>query len=464
MSAHSSFPVSLVGADLHIPLIDGTHARYVNLDYAASAPALSAVADAVDELLPWYSSVHRGAGFASTVATEVLAASRVALGNFVGARDEDLVVFTRNTTDSLNLLARALPANTTVITFDTEHHANLLPWRRHAVRSLGVPASPRLAVETLDRALRAELITGPVLVAVTGASNVTGEIWPIAELVEVAHRHGARVLLDAAQLAPHRAVDISALDVDYLALSGHKLYAPFGAGVLVGRADWLEAAEPYLAGGGAVRKVEIADTQWATGTARHEAGTPNLLGAFALATAANELTALGFDAITEHETALTAVLDEGLSGINGLVRHRLWGEEADRIGVATFNLIGFDPAVVAAILSAEFGIGVRDGAFCAHPFVAALTHDVARAPQAPPAAVRASFGVGSTIEDIDRLVSALDWISTHGTEVRYVCTEGRPTPEADDRPRPEVLTRLLNTVGLRPAVTTGAAPCVGAVD
>src|SRR5262249_53971201 len=152
------------------------------------------------------------------------------------------------------LLARSLPEPTSVVLFDTEHHAALLPWRGPWVRRLQTPPSTDQAIVALDAALTMAP-SGPRLVVVTGASNVTGEPWPIAELAEVARRHNARVALDAAQLAPHRPIDIQAWDVDYVALSGHKLYAPFGAGALIGRGDWLQAAEPYLAGGGATQQV-----------------------------------------------------------------------------------------------------------------------------------------------------------------------------------------------------------------
>ncbi|OEV06406.1 aminotransferase class V-fold PLP-dependent enzyme, partial [Streptomyces oceani] len=171
--------------------------------------------------------------------------SRADIARFLGCREDDEVVFTRSTTDSLNLLAHALPPGTRVFVFETEHHAALLPWRRHGrdTTLLPAPRSPREAVAALDRALRTAP-EGPRLVCVTGASNVTGELWPVAELTRVARRHGARTVLDAAQLVPHHPVDMAALDVDWVAFSGHKLYAPFGAGVLAGSPEWLRDAEP----------------------------------------------------------------------------------------------------------------------------------------------------------------------------------------------------------------------------
>src|SRR6478609_3215935 len=174
--------MKLVGGDLDVPLVTGEWVRYANLDNAASAPALESVAAAVDELLPYYGSVHRGAGFASVVSTEAYTRAREIVRGFVGAREDDVVLFTRNTTDAFNLLAGALPAGTTVLTFTGEHHANLLPWRRGDVRHLPVPASPADAVAALDAALQG---VGPALVSVTGASNVTGEVWPIQAIASV---------------------------------------------------------------------------------------------------------------------------------------------------------------------------------------------------------------------------------------------------------------------------------------
>lgn len=177
-----------------------------------------AVKEAVDALLPWYSSMHRGAGFPSRVATAAYEGARDAVLDFVGAPSGDAVVFTRHTTEAINVLANALPEDTGVVVFAGEHHADLLPWLRRRATVLPVPASPDEALDLLGDALVAAR-GGIGLVAVTGASNVTGEIWPYAEIAEIAHRHGARLLLDAAQLAPHRPIDMAGTGVDYLALS-----------------------------------------------------------------------------------------------------------------------------------------------------------------------------------------------------------------------------------------------------
>ncbi|GAA4726692.1 aminotransferase class V-fold PLP-dependent enzyme [Phytohabitans rumicis] len=378
----------------------------INLDYAATAPCARAAADAVAELLPWYGSVHRGAGALSQRSTLAYEVARQAVGDFLGARAGDHVIFTRNTTDALNLLARALPAGTPVVTYGAEHHANLLPWPVGAVR-LPVPDSPGAAIRALDAALRQ--LDAPALVAVTGASNVTGERWPVAELAAVAHRHGARIAVDAAQLAPHAPIDIADLDLDYVAVSGHKLYAPFGAGVLAGRGDWLDAAPPYLTGGGATRHVGAAthDVRWATGPARHEAGTPNLLGAVALAAVC---TTLDPTAVQATERALVARLRAGLAEIPGVAELRMFDPGAERVGIVSFVVAGRDSAEVAAELARDHGIGVRDGLFCAHPLTRRLIAEAAARTgrrDLPPTALRASVGLGTTESDVEALLSAL---------------------------------------------------------
>lgn len=452
-------PAPMVGAELEVPLFGGGRARYVNLDYAASTPCLAAVRDTLDRALPWYASVHRGAGFASTVCTELLDDARQAIGRFVGARPDDTVVLTRNTTDALNLLASVVPTGTTVISFVSEHHANLLPWRhRTASVLLGVPDSPAAALEAVDRAL-ADAPTG-ALVAVTGASNVTGEVWPLGDLGRLVRARGGRLAIDAAQLAPHRPIDLAADGIDWVAFSGHKLYAPFGCGALVGRADWLDEGQPYLAGGGAVLRVTPDATHWAVGPARHEGGTPNLLGALALAAATIELDRIGFDAVRAHEEALSRRLHAHLSAIPGIELYRLW-DSADTIGVTALNLDGWHHAHLAAVLSAEHGIGVRDGAFCAHPLARHLVGQ-GRVVQgtdgreADPGAVRVSFGLGTTAADVDRLGQALAAIADGGARASYQLWAGRFEPVADDRPRPSLLAGRGEPAGTGRQAT---APC-----
>ncbi|MBO1266881.1 aminotransferase class V-fold PLP-dependent enzyme [Arthrobacter cavernae] len=445
----ASRPLAAVtGAELQAPLIQGGHVRYANLDYGASAPALTVVSAHLNEILPFYASVHRGAGYASQISTSVYENSRNIVREFVGGRPDDSVIFTRNTTDSLNLLAGCLPVQDgehtgEVLYLDIEHHANLLPWQ-------GVPHRSIVAADTLAETIanvRAALQQGGVsLLAVTGASNVTGEILPIAALATLAHQYGARIVVDAAQLAPHRRINIAASDVDYLVFSGHKLYAPFGAGVLVGRPDWLDAGTPHLAGGGAVREARLDSVSWATGPARHEGGSPNVLGAATLARATQVLASLDQDAWHAHEAAIRSHLVEGLNRIDGVTVHQIFSDtdtENDTIGVVNFSVQGFDAGLVAAYLAAEHGIGLRDGRFCAHPLLKRLG--------LPSGSLRASFGVGSRLEDATRLLAGIEELKRTGLGWDYVVDAGRWVPANDHRSYPEWAP---NTPG-----TAGAAPC-----
>ncbi|MEW1656424.1 aminotransferase class V-fold PLP-dependent enzyme [Streptomyces sp. NPDC093707] len=431
-------PLPVLGCEVAVPLASGGEAVYAALDYAASAPALQRVWDDVAAYAPYYGSVHRGAGYLSQLSTDLFENSRATVADFLGCRPDDQVVFTRSTTDSLNLLAAALPEGARVFVFETEHHAALLPWERRAdlaVTYLDAPRTPRQAVDILEKALADREPYRAALVCVTGASNVTGELWPVRELAAAAHAHGARIVLDAAQLAPHRPVDLAGLDVDWVAFSGHKLYAPFGAGVLAGRADWLREAAPYLAGGGASRTVARRadgglDVEWHTSAARHEAGSPNVIGAYAIASACRALTEAGFDALAAREQELITAVRDGLADVPEVRFLSLFGDDAPRVGVLSFVVEGRNSADFAAALSAEYGIGVRDGLFCAHPLVRTLLGSDPRhpgecgAPAAAPgatpgatsgaapeerslAAIRVSFGVGTPDEHIARFIRAV---------------------------------------------------------
>ncbi len=429
-------PLPVAGAATMVPLVDGRRVPYANLDVAASAPALWAVVDHVAKVLPLYASVHRGAGYLSQVSTALYEQARRTIGSFVGAREDDLVVVTRNTTDSLNLLAGCIPDDPVtgvpgrVLVLDIEHHANLLPWQRTGEATV-LTGGPSVAA-TLD-AVRAELAdNGPyALVAITGASNVTGEALPIGPVVEAAHAAGARVVLDGAQLVPHRPFSLAETGVDYVAFSGHKTYAPYGAGALVGRRDWLDTGTPYLAGGGAVRRVRVAETTWHDGPARHEAGSPNVIGAVALAAAADALRSVDPAMLAVHEAALRDRLVAGLGEIDRVQVVRCWDDAVDPVGVVTFTVAGYDPGLVAAYLSAEHGIGVRDGRFCAHPLLGRLGFDAG--------AVRASVGVGTPGADVERLIAAVQALVTDGPQAQYDVVDGLWVVVDDPRPVPEGL-------------------------
>ncbi|WP_046775209.1 aminotransferase class V-fold PLP-dependent enzyme [Streptomyces yangpuensis] len=442
-------PLAVLGRDVTVPLVTGGEVTYAALDYAASAPALQRVWDDVAAYAPYYGSVHRGAGYLSQLSTDLFEQSRATVAEFLDCRPTDQVVFTRSTTDSLNLLAAVIPADCQVFVFETEHHASLLPWTNAQVSYLNAPRTPDEAVATLERALADRTASieegyGPALVCVTGASNVTGELWPVKELAAAAHAHGARIVLDAAQLAPHHPVSVRDLDVDWVAFSGHKLYAPFGSGVLAGRADWLQQAEPYLAGGGASRKVSRredggVDVEWHTTAARHEAGSPNVIGVYSIASACRALTEAGFENLVAREQRLVERVRQGLAEVQAVRVLSLFGDDAPRVGVISFVVDGWNSSHFAAALSAEYGIGVRDGLFCAHPLVRTLlgsepqTQGECGAPEAAPGerslnAIRVSFGAGTPDEHVDRFVRAVKELVTDGAKWQYRTEEGRCVP------------------------------------
>jgi selenocysteine lyase/cysteine desulfurase len=421
MSTSSSSLAELADAVTQVPLVDGTTTRFVNFDYAASAPPLASVHRVVTTAMAHYASIHRGQSYLSRMSTAAYERARETIAELTGARPDDVVVFTRNTTDALNLLASAVPGR--VVHLDIEHHANLLPWRGGQWTAVRAAESVDATLQEIERELQSE---PAALVSVTGASNVTGECLPLAALSDLAHRHGARLAVDGAQLAPHRPVDLAAAGVDYFACSGHKLYAPYGAGALIGRPDWLDATEPHQRGGGAVVSVSLDGVEWKPSPARHEGGTPNLVGAVSLGAAFQALNELGFDAITGHEQDLHGHLLDGLGQL-GIEPLRVWPGHTDLVGVVSFNVPGYRADLVAAYLSAEHGIGVRGGKFCAHPLLQ-------RFGLGDTGAVRASIGLGTSTDDVDAILRAIEILVADGPSWDYVAVDGYLSPNPDPRP------------------------------
>ena len=441
----------VVGIDQQVPLLDGSWRTYINLDNAASTPALRPVAERVNALRPWYASVHRGTGFKSQLTTWAYEQAHAAVLRFVGADPgEHVAIFCRNSTEAINRLARRFPLGEgdVVITSLMEHHSNDLPWRGRAhLCRVGVTAEGALDEDHLEHLLRR--YAGRVrLVAVSGASNVTGYVNPIYRIAQRAHEVGAQVLVDGAQLVPHRRVEMGPLSdpahIDYLAISGHKMYAPYGTGALIGRRDLFLQGDPDLVGGGAIALVTTSDVAWAPLPDKEEAGSPNVPGAVALAEAVRCLEQMGMDAVAEHEATLTAHALERLRAIDGIV---LYGDTNPgccpiRLGVISFTVRGMDHALVAAILGYEAGIGVRSGCFCAQPYifsllnvspeeVARLREDAARADlRHMPGMVRLSFGCYNTAGEIDAAVDALERIVRGEYRGRYAQQpDGRYHPE-----------------------------------
>jgi selenocysteine lyase/cysteine desulfurase len=401
---------------------------------------LREVLETVNRFMDWYSSVHRGAGFKSQVSTHAYEDARGIVADFVGAsRAEHVVIFGKNASEAINKVSWRLnlAPDDVVLVSHMEHHSNDLPWWAQArVEHIGVDDSGALDLAHLDSLLCRH--AGRVrLVAVTGASNVTGYMPDIHALARRVHAAGAQILVDCAQLAPHRRIDMRRLDdpahLDYVTLSAHKMYAPFGIGALIGRRDTFEQGEPEHRGGGTIDFVALDSVSWAQAPDRDEAGTPNVVGAVALAAAIKALSEIGMDQIAAHEAGLRAHALDRLARIDGI---RLYGtgdaSDADRhLGVIAFTLTGQPHGLVAAALAAEYGIGVRNGCFCAHPYLIrllGLTDDAVDAVRASmasgdrstiPGLVRISFGLYNATQDIDQLAVALEQIAAGRLATTY---------------------------------------------
>ncbi len=432
----------VVGAEEPVQLLNGSRRTYINFDNAASTPVLLPVLQRIGAFMPFYASVGRGSGYKSHLSTEEFEAARVTIGAFVGARPHShVVIFGKNTTEAINKLAHRFPfePGDVVLTSLMEHHSNDLPWRKAAeVQFIGIHEDGSLDLEHLKRLL--EDNGGRVkLVAVTGASNVTGIVNPLRDISRIVHDAGARLAVDAAQLAPHRAVDVGAADdperIDFLTYTGHKMYAPFGIGALIALKDSLRNDEPDVVGGGTVDFVTETKTYWSGLPYREEAGTPNVVGAIAWAEAIRCMQDIGMEDIAAHESQLAAYF---LRAINGLEPVHTFGlidpqKASDYLGVMTFGIADTPHKLVSAILGYEGGIGVRSGLFCAHPYLLRLQNidpssqdRIAseikdKGVSALPGLVRASFGIYNTEDEIDRFVDALKLIiegKTYGSYAR----------------------------------------------
>lgn len=412
---------------------------YVNLDHAASTPPLAPALRALEEGSRWYANVHRGSGYKARHTTEQFEAARERLAAFVRAdAASQACVFVRNATEGLNRLARRIPipAGHVVIVTDMEHHSNDLPWRLVApVVRVGVRPDGRVDEDELRETLRRQ--AGRVaVVAATAASNVTGFVNPVHRWAAWAHEAGARMVVDAAQLVPHRPLDLRPAQdpehLDAVAFSGHKLYAPFGAGVLVAPRDVLGQGDPDQVGGGTVDAVGRDYVVWAGLPDREEAGTPVILGAIALAAAADAIEAAGWPAVVAHESELAGRAFAGLKDVAGVTVYGGCEPDPDRLGVIPFNFERVPHGKAAAILGDEWGIGTRSGCFCAHPYVQSLlgidlagAHALAARATAGqkrglPGMVRASIGLSSSAQDIDRLVDAVSAIARGEHDDTYV--------------------------------------------
>ena len=425
------FRRDIVGIDKKVPLAGGGYKTYVNLDNAASTPVLRPVLDKVIEFMDWYSSVHRGAGFKSQVSTRVYDEAHEVVGSFVKADlSSNCVIFVKNATEAVNKVSYrlGLAKGDMVLTTMMEHHSNDLPWRSKAATVYaGVDRRGALDLDDLETKLR-QYGSRIKLVSVSGASNVTGFKNDVGSIAAIAHRAGVPVLVDGAQLVPHSPVDVKPDDhpehIDYLVFSAHKMYAPFGTGVLIGPKRTFLTGAPEYTGGGTVNIVTPETVEWAGLPDREEAGSPNVVGAVALAAAVQYLQRQGMRNIENHERTVTSYALKRLGEVKGL---KVYGEAdpnrtGNRVGVITFNLDSVPHGLVAAALAWEGGIAVRNGCFCAQPYMMQLLglnpHQLSRLIHKKragnlsdiPGMVRASLAAYNNKKDIDRLIECLEKI------------------------------------------------------
>jgi selenocysteine lyase/cysteine desulfurase len=409
----------IYGYDQKVPTKFGLK-RYLNLDNAASAPPFKRIIKLILKESLWYSSIHRGAGYKSRYLTERYEESRKTIADFVNADpNHDVVIFTKNTTDSINKLRHYLPylPGELVVYTRLEHHSNELPWLDNSSICIELK-NDQLDLAQLETVLKKN--HGNIkLLAVTGASNVTGYLPPIYILAEMAHAAGARILVDAAQLAPHRPIWVrSANDprhIDFLAFSGHKMYAPFGAGVLIGPKWLFSQGRPSQVGGGTVKAVDSQGIYWADPPDVEEAGSPNVLGALAMSEACKVLNKIGWNELINHEQQLLETTLSGLKKIPGITVYN--EATTGRVGVISFNVEGRHHQTVAEAL-AEYGIGVRTGCFCARNYVkhllniSQMTYQTIN-PTKLPGMVRVSFGCYNNMDEVSYLLDALEEIKSN---------------------------------------------------
>ncbi|MDE0099878.1 MAG: cysteine desulfurase [Truepera sp.] len=375
----------------------------VYFDNAASSQKPRQVIEAMTEYyFNHHANVHRGAHTLSVEATEMYEGVRRKVARFLGAADPASVIFTRNTTEAMNLVAHSwarsvLEPGDEIVVTAAEHHANLVPWhllaaeRGVVVRGVGLRPDHRVDLDELEEVVGERTR----LVSTWHMSNVLGAINPIARIAELAHRVGALLLVDGAQAAPHLPVDVEALGVDFYAISGHKMCGPTGAGALWARPEILREMPPFLGGGEMIRKVFLDSSTYADIPMRFEAGTPNIAEVIGLGAAVDYLETIGLDAIFEHDQALVRYALERLQALQGVT---LYGPEGDdRGGILAFNIDGIHSHDVATALDQE-GIAVRAGHHCAQPLMRTLNAQ---------AMARASFYFYNTEGEIDRLVDAV---------------------------------------------------------
>ena len=411
----------ICGVDEKIPLKDGSLVTAINFDNAATTPPLKAVLQEIIDFSPWYSSIHRGTGYKSRLSSELYENSRNLILDFVKGGKENVVIYVKNTTEAINKLSFRLcdgVKKCVILSTDMEHHSNDIPWRdKYIVDYISINDKGSLSLEDLEKKLI--YYNGSVkLVTVTGASNVTGIINPIYKISILCHKYKTKILVDGAQLVPHHTINMGEISspehIDFLAFSAHKMYAPFGIGVLIGPKDIFMKGNPDFAGGGTVNIVTHDFISWNDPPEKEEAGSPNVIGVAALATSIRTLKKIGLDNISNYEEYLTYYTLNKLKEIPDIL---IYGDVPcnERVGIIPFNILGIPHYITSQILSDEGGISIRNGCFCAQPYVQKLlkipsesTKDFIENSSLPrPGMLRLSFGFYNEIYEIDKLISLL---------------------------------------------------------
>jgi len=425
-SQDNNYRSLVVGVDIKIPLSNGMYTTAINFDNAATTPPFTSVLQDIFAFSPYYSSIHRGSGYKSELSSSVYEESRISILAFAGADpDNDTVIYVKNTTEALNKLAHRFCSNDkkcVILSSDMEHHSNDLPWRdRYTVDYVNIDNNGKLSLKDLESKLikyngRVKLIT------VTGASNVTGIINPVYDMAAIAHKYGAKIVVDGAQVIPHIPFNMKPLNpkehIDFLVFSGHKMYAPFGVGVLIGPKQAFESGDPDTKGGGTVQFVTHDFVSWSSPPQKDEAGTPNLMGVIALVSAIETLKTINMTNVARIEAELTKYTLNKLKNIPDIILYGNKTYTEDRLGIIPFNIKDIPHDITAKILSDERGISVRSGCFCAHPYVQKLLNlpkdeikKYISNPSLPrPGMVRISFGLYNTYSEADILINLLEKI------------------------------------------------------
>lgn len=404
----------VAGAYTMAPLKNGRYVKNINFGNAATTPPFNSVIKAVTDFAPWYGAVERGTGYKSNLTSEFYKKSREEVMKFLGGDIENAVlIYVKNTTEAINKLANILDnkERDVVICTEMEHHSNDLPWRnKFKVCYAAVDEYGILEIDDIEKKLR-EYGERVRLVTVTGASNVTGYINDIYRIAELAHKYGTEILVDGAQLVPHISVNLKNFNdpqhIDYIAFSAHKMYAPFGTGVLIGPRSTFEKCLPDCVGGGTIDKVTYDSVDWALPPQKDEGGTQNVMGTVALVAAIRTLKGIGMKKIEAYEASLTDYLMGKLKNIEGIKIYGTIEPYCRRLGIITFNVEGMNDQVAAAALENEAGIAVRSGWFCAQPYSRKLLKTDNESKQGM---IRVSFGLYNTYDEIDSLINILNII------------------------------------------------------